>query len=470
MPNDKGGLTPRAEDFPRWYQEVVAGAEMAENGPVRGTMVIRPWGFGIWELLVDEMDRRIKEAGAEGAYFPLFIPESFLRLEASHVEGFSPELAVVTHGGGKVLEEPIVVRPTSETVVNHFFAKWIQSHRDLPLLINQWANVVRWELRTRLFLRTTEFLWQEGHTAHATEAEATAYALRILRDVYLDTAETVLGIPALLGHKTERERFAGAVRTWASEAMMGDGKALQLGTSHELGQNFARAFDISFSDESGALQYVFQTSWGASTRLIGGLIMVHGDDFGLRLPPALAPSQVVVMVVKADEATERAAATIAGDLRASGVRVRIDDRTDTGFGRRAIDWERKGVPVRVEVGPRDLAEDQAVVAVRHDRTKSPVALRGLNAEVLSLLGRTTEALYAEAEAFRDAHTTTVDTLDEAIEAGTSGFAVLPWAAVGEAGEDRLAEAGITVRCLQRPDGTLADGDEESLVAVVGKSY
>jgi len=325
-------------------------------------------------------------------------------------------------------------------------------------------------LRTRLFLRTTEFLWQEGHTAHATEAEATAYALRILRDVYLDTAETVLGIPALLGHKTERERFAGAVRTWASEAMMGDGKALQLGTSHELGQNFARAFDISFSDESGAQQYVFQTSWGASTRLIGGLIMVHGDDFGLRLPPALAPSQVVVMVVKADEATERAAATIAGDLRASGVRVRIDDRTDTGFGRRAIDWERKGVPVRVEVGPRDLAEDQAVVAVRHDRTKSPVALRGLNAEVLSLLGRTTEALYAEAEAFRDAHTTTVDTLDEAIEAGTSGFAVLPWAAVGEAGEDRLAEAGITVRCLQRPDGTLADGDEESLVAVVGKSY
>jgi prolyl-tRNA synthetase len=355
-------------------------------------------------------------------------------------------------------------------VVNYFFAKWIQSHRDLPLLINQWSNVVRWEMRTRLFLRTTEFLWQEGHTAHATEAEANAYALRILRDVYLDTAEKVAGIPALLGHKTERERFAGAVRTWASEAMMGDGKALQLGTSHELGQNFAKAFDISFSDESGAQQYVFQTSWGASTRLIGGLIMVHGDDFGLRLPPALAPSQVVVMVVKADEATERAAAAIAEDLKASGLRVRIDDRTDTGFGRRAIDWERKGVPVRVEVGPRDLAEDKAVVVVRLDRTKSPVALRGLTAEVLAVLGRTTESLYTEAKAFRDANTTTVDTLDEAIEAGTSGFAVLPWAAVGEAGEDRLAEAGITVRCLQRPDGSLAEGDEESLVAVVGKSY
>ena len=470
MPSDKGGLTPRDEDFPRWYQEVVAGAEMAENGPVRGTMVIRPWGFGIWELLVAEMDRRIKEAGAENAYFPLFIPDSFLRLEASHVEGFSPELAVVTHGGGKQLEEPVVVRPTSETVVNHFFAKWIQSHRDLPLLINQWSNVVRWEMRTRLFLRTSEFLWQEGHTAHATEPEATAYALQILRDVYLDTMENVMGIPTLLGQKTERERFAGAVRTWTSEAMMGDGKALQLGTSHELGQNFARVFEIQFSDETGALRHVWQTSWGASTRLIGALIMAHGDDFGLRLPPALAPSQVVVMVVKADDATERAAATVVEDLRAAGLRVRVDDRTDTGFGRRAIDWERKGVPVRVEVGPRDLAEDRAVVVTRHDRSKAPVPLAGLSAEVTAALDRTTERLYAEALSFREERTKSVDTLDEAIEAGASGFAVLPWAAVGEAGEDRLAEAGITVRCLQRPDGSLAEDHEESLVAVVGRAY
>jgi prolyl-tRNA synthetase len=470
MASDKGGLTPRSEDFPRWYQEVVAGAEMAENGPVRGTMVIRPWGFGIWELLVDELDRRIKEAGAENAYFPLFIPESFLRLEASHVEGFSPELAVVTHGGGKELDEPIVVRPTSETVINHFFAKWIQSHRDLPLAINQWSNVVRWEMRTRLFLRTTEFLWQEGHTAHSTEQEATAYALRILRDVYLDTVETAAGIPALIGHKTERERFAGAVRTWTSEGMMGDGKALQLGTSHELGQNFARAFDIQFSDETGAQQFVWQTSWGASTRLVGALIMAHGDDFGLRLPPALAPSQVVVMVVKEDEATERAAAAIAADLKAAGIRVRVDDRTETGFGRRAIDWERKGVPVRVEVGPRDLAEDKAVVVLRHDRSKSPVALSALVAEVESALGRTTELLYDEALAFRKERTTTVDTVDDALEAGATGFAVLPWSAVGDAGEDRLAEAGITVRCLQSPDGSLAEGEEDSLIAVVGKAY
>ena len=466
----KGAIVSRDADFPRWYQEVVAGAELAENGPVRGTMVIRPWGFGIWELLVDELDRRIKEAGAEGAYFPLFIPDSFLRLEASHVEGFSPELAVVTHGGGKLLEEPGGVRPTSETVVNHFFAKWIQSHRDLPLLINQWSNVVRWEMRTRLFLRTTEFLWQEGHTAHATEAEATAYALQILRDVYLDTAQNVVGIPALIGHKTERERFAGAVRTWTSEGMMGDGKALQLGTSHELGQNFAKAFNIQFADETGARRYVFQTSWGASTRLVGALIMAHGDDFGLRLPPPLAPTQVVVMVVKADQPTERAAATIAEDLRATGLRVKVDDRTETGFGRRSIDWERKGVPARVEVGPRDLAEDKAVVVVRHDRSKTPVALGALTAHVRSVLERTTETLHAEALAFRNERTTSVDTLEEAIEAGANGVAVLPWDAVGERGEDRLAEAGITVRCLQRPDGSLAEGAQDSLIAVVGKSY
>jgi prolyl-tRNA synthetase len=470
MANDKGGLTPRAQDFPRWYQEVVAGAEMAENGPVRGTMVIRPWGFGIWELLQGELDRRIKEAGAENAYFPLFIPESFLKLEASHVEGFSPELAIVTHGGGKELEEPIVVRPTSETVINYFFAKWIQSHRDLPLLINQWSNVVRWEMRTRLFLRTSEFLWQEGHTAHATEREATEYALRILRDTYLDTMEGVMCVPTLIGHKTERERFAGAVRTWACESMMGDGKALQLGTSHELGQNFAKAFNIQYSDDQGALRHVFQTSWGASTRLIGGLIMVHGDDFGLRLPPALAPSQVVVMVVRPDESTDRAVKTIAGDLASAGLRVRVDDQTDTGFGRRAINWERKGVPVRVEVGPRDLAEDKAVIVVRHDRSKTQVPLAGLVGEVIAALDRTAERLHAEALAFRASRTTTVSTLDEAVEAGADGFAVLPWSAVGDSGEDRLGEAGITVRCLQRSDGSLADGDEESLIAVVGKSY
>ncbi len=470
MANDTAALTPRAEDFPRWYQEVVAQAEMAENGPVRGTMVIRPWGFGIWELLQGELDRRIKEAGAQNAYFPLFIPEQYLQLEASHVEGFSPELWVVTHGGGNRLEEPVVVRPTSETVVNHFFAKWIQSHRDLPLLVNQWSNVARWEMRTRLFLRTSEFLWQEGHTAHASEAEATEYAVRILRDVYLDAMERVMCVPTLIGHKTERERFAGAVRTWTCEGMMGDGKALQLGTSHELGTNFAKAFGITFSDEQGALRHVFQTSWGASTRLIGGLIMVHGDDFGLRLPPALAPSQVVVMVVRADESTGPAAAAIAADLRGAGLRVSIDERTGTSFGRRAIDWERKGVPVRVEIGPRDLAQDSAVVVVRHDRSKNPVRLGGLVGAVTAALDETAERLFAEARAFRDTRISEVATLGEAIEVAADGFAVVPLATLGEAGEDALAESGVSVRCLQRPDGSLAEEAEEELVAVVGKAY
>ncbi len=470
MANESGALTPRAVDFPRWYQEVVAGAEMAENGPVRGTMVIRPWGFGIWELIQAELDRRIKEAGAENAYFPLFIPEAFLSLEKEHVEGFSPEAWVVTHGGGKPLEEPVIVRPTSETVINYFFAKWIQSHRDLPLLINQWSNVVRWELRTRLFLRTSEFLWQEGHTAHATEREATDYALQILRDAYLDTMEGVMRIPTLVGLKTERERFAGAVRTWTCEGMMGDGKALQLGTSHELGQNFARAFDIQFSDDQGPRSYVHQTSWGASTRLIGGLIMVHGDDYGLRLPPAIAPCQVVVMVVRADETTDRSSAAIADELRAAGLRVRVDAQTGTSFGRRAIDWERKGVPVRVEIGPRDLAEEKAIVVTRFDRSKQSVSLSSLTAEVRAVLERTAGQLHAEALGFREERTTTVDTLDEAAEAAASGFAVLPWSEVGESGEAVLGEDGITVRCLQSADGSLPEVGEESLVAVVGKSY
>src|SRR5579862_6798638 len=294
-------LTPRAKDFPRWYQDVIAQAELADNGPVRGTMVIRPWGYAIWERMQAELDARIKEAGADNAYFPLFIPESYLKREAEHVEGFSPELAVVTHGGGRKLEEPIVVRPTSETVINSFFAKWIHSYRDLPLLINQWANVVRWELRPRLFLRTSEFLWQEGHTAHASQADAYAYARRILTDVYRSVMLDVLGIPVHVGVKTARERFAGALASWTCEGMMGDGKAVQMGTSHELGQNFAKVFGTRYSSESGAQEYVWQTSWGVSTRLVGSLIMAHGDDDGLRLPPRLAPVQVVVVLIR-DEA------------------------------------------------------------------------------------------------------------------------------------------------------------------------
>ena len=462
----------RGEDFPRWYQEVIAGAEMADNGPARGTMVIRPWGYGIWELMQAELDRRIKEAGAENAYFPLFIPESFLKLEAEHVEGFAPELAVVTHGGGKVLEEPLVVRPTSETVINSFFSKWVQSHRDLPLLINQWANVVRWELRPRLFLRTTEFLWQEGHTAHATEADAHAYALRILDDVYRSTMVDVLSIPVLTGHKTARERFAGATRTWTTEGMMGDGKALQMGTSHELGQNFSRPFDITFATAEGTTEYVWQTSWGVSTRLVGALVMGHGDDFGLRLPPALAPSQVVVLVVKDSPEVGAAAEALVAELTAAGHRVRLDARTDTSFGRRSVAWELKGVPVRVEVGPRDLAEGTVTVVTRHRREKQSVAVGAVASTVSAILQAVGPDLLAEATAARDARTVDAASLEEATEAGSVGFARVRLAALGPDGEDRLALKALSIRCLQRPDGSLAQpGDpEDDLLAVVARSY
>jgi prolyl-tRNA synthetase len=468
----KGGLTSRADDFPRWYQEVVAGAELAENGPVRGTMVIRPWGYAIWELLQRALDDRIKAAGAENAYFPLFIPESFLKLEAEHVEGFAPELAVVTHGGGKQLEEPVVVRPTSETVINSFFAKWIQGYRDLPLLINQWANVVRWELRPRILLRTTEFLWQEGHTAHATEDEARRYALRIFRDVYVDTMEGVCAVPLVTGHKTARERFAGAIRTWSCEGMMGDGKALQMGTSHELGQNFAKAFSIQFTNDSGSLDYVWQTSWGVSTRLIGALVMAHGDDYGLRLPPALAPAEVVVLVVRDEPEVRAAAEALMAELVAAGRRVRLDDRTHLGFGRRSVDWERKGVPVRVEVGPRDLAEGQVTLVLRHLRTKEPVPLTGVVDRVDRALRTVASDLSNEAAQFRAANTFDVASIDEAAEAGRTGFARLPVAALGPSGEDRLAAESLSVRCLQRDDGTLAEvgDDDATLTAVIARSY
>jgi prolyl-tRNA synthetase len=464
-------LTPRAQDFPRWYQDVITQAELAENGPVRGTMVIRPWGFSIWERMQADMDARIKETGADNAYFPLFIPEGYLQREAEHVEGFSPELAVVTHGGGRKLEEPVVVRPTSETVVNSFFAKWIHSYRDLPLLLNQWANVVRWELRPRLFLRTSEFLWQEGHTAHATAEEAREYALRILRDVYQSTMEGVLAIPVLTGHKTARERFAGAIRTWTCEGMMGDGKALQMGTSHELGQNFARAFGIQFSTDTGAQEYVWQTSWGASTRLVGALIMAHGDDAGLRLPPHLAPVEVVVMVVKDGEGVGVAASQIVTELRDAGHRVRLDDRTDVSFGRRSVDWELKGVPVRVEIGPRDLAGGEVTLVRRDLREKAPVPVSGTVPKVLTALVEAQRSLWQEARTRMEERTTPVKSVDEAADAASSGFATLPWRVVGLDGEAKLAEAGVSVRCLQRPDGNLAvEDDEPDLVAVVARAY
>ena len=313
-------LTPQADDFPRWYQDVLNKAELAENGPVRGTMVIRPYGYGLWERLQSEVDARIKACGAQNAYFPLFIPESYFQREAEHVEGFSPELAVVTVAGGKELDEPIVVRPTSETIIGEYMAKWLQSYRDLPLLLNQWANVVRWELRPRLFLRTTEFLWQEGHTAHATQAEARAYTERIAHEVYESVMVNVLAIPVVVGLKTAKERFAGADNSLSCEAMMRDGKALQMGTSHELGQNFARVFEIQFLDAEGAQQTAWTTSWGSSTRMLGGLIMAHGDDDGLRVPPRLAHVQVVVLAVRDDPEVIARCRALTDELVAAGVR------------------------------------------------------------------------------------------------------------------------------------------------------
>ncbi|KUL28663.1 proline--tRNA ligase [Actinoplanes awajinensis] len=464
-------LTPRAEDFPRWYQDLIAKAQLADNGPVRGTMVIRPVGYAIWERMQADMDARIKEQGVQNAYFPLFIPESYLRREADHVEGFSPELAVVTHAGGKELAEPLVVRPTSETVIGEFMAKWVDSYRDLPLLLNQWANVVRWELRPRTFLRTTEFLWQEGHTAHATEQDARDHARDIHHNVYQSFMEDVLAIPVVPGRKTKGERFAGATNTMTVEAMMGDGKALQMGTSHELGQNFAKAFDITYSSAERTVEHAWTTSWGTSTRMLGGLIMVHGDDNGLRLPPRLAPIQVQIMVVKAGEGVTEAATQLRDELKTAGVRVKLDERSDIPFGRRAVDAELQGIPIRVEVGPRDLANGNAVVARRVDGTKSPIALAEVTNAVVAALKADQQRMYDDALAFRAERTVEVKTLGEAIEASQTGWARVPWSVVGEAGEKEANGKAVTVRCLVREDGTMPESDEEpDLIAYLGRSY
>ncbi|GAB3081713.1 proline--tRNA ligase [Intrasporangium mesophilum] len=464
-------LTPQSDDFPRWYQDVIAKAELADNGPVRGTMVIRPYGYAIWERMQADMDRRIKETGARNAYFPLFIPQSYLEREAEHVEGFSPELAVVTHAGGKELEEPVVVRPTSETVIGEFMAKWTQSYRDLPLLLNQWANVVRWELRPRIFLRTSEFLWQEGHTAHATEQDARQFAKRIHEDVYAAFMREVLAIPVVLGRKTAKERFAGATNTMTLEAMMRDGKALQMGTSHELGQNFARAFDITYLSEQGRQELAWTTSWGSTTRMVGGLIMCHGDDNGLRVPPRLAPIQVLVMVVKAGEGVAEAAGQVVKDLVAQGIRAELDDRLDTPFGRRAVDAELKGIPVRIEVGPRDLAAGTVTVVRRIAGGKSPLPLAALVTEVSRALDEDHQALYAGALAHRDTNTSAVETLAEAAEAARTGWATIAWKQVGDEGEAVLAESSVTVRCLTMPDGSVPlSEDDPDVLAVVGRAY
>jgi prolyl-tRNA synthetase len=402
---DTKALTTRAADFSAWYNELIARAELADYSPVRGCMVIRPNGYAIWEQMQRALDQMFKDTGHQNAYFPLFIPQSFLSREAEHVEGFAPETAVVTHGGGKELEEPLVVRPTSETIIYAMYAKWIQSYRDLPLLINQWANVVRWEMRTRLFLRTTEFLWQEGHTAHATEAEAEAETLQMLR-VYRTFMEQWMAMPVLTGRKTDSERFAGALRTYSCEALMQDNKALQAGTSHNLGQNFSRAFEVTFQTATGDLDHVWNTSWGVSTRLVGALIMTHGDDAGLVCPPRLAQYQVVIVPIhRTDDersAVLETAHAVKRDLAAAGVRVHLDAREGMKPGAKYYEWEGRGVPLRLEIGPRDVTAGAVVLARRTGGKKESLPMAGLPARILEEMDRMQDGLLEAARARRDA--------------------------------------------------------------------
>ena len=410
-------LTPMTDDFNEWYTDIIQQAQLADYSPVKGSMVIRPYGYSIWESVQSYLDKKFKNTGHQNAYFPLFIPNSFIQKEAEHVEGFSPELAMVTHAGGKELEEPLVVRPTSETIINHMFAKWIKSHRDLPMLINQWANVVRWEMRTRLFLRTSEFLWQEGHTAHATEAEATEEALRML-DIYAEFAENAAAVSVVKGIKSANERFAGATRTYSIEAMMKDMKALQAGTSHELGQNFSKAFDIQFSDEENNLKYPYQTSWGVSTRLIGMIIMAHGDDKGLNLPPKLAPYQVVIIPIIPNEessslvleTTQKIVNQINGEFR-----VHIDDRDNISPGFKFNEWELKGVPLRIEIGPRDI-ENNTVVFSRRDgvQGKFNVPISDITTTVSENLDDIHNKLLEASRIFREDNTKHVENYEEPV--------------------------------------------------------
>src|SRR5580765_6764034 len=404
-------ITARAQDFAAWYQDVVLTGDMAEPAEiVKGCMVIKANGYAVWEGLQRELDARFKATGHQNMYFPLLIPESFLKKEAEHVEGFSPELAVVTIAGGKELEEPYVIRPTSETIIGHFFAKWIQSWRDLPMLVNQWANVIRWELRTRMFLRTTEFLWQEGHTAHATHEEAHEEVLRML-NIYAEVAEDVMAMPVIKGKKTHAEKFAGALRSYSIEAMMQNGFALQAGTSHDLGQNFGKAFDVQFQNKEGQLDYVWQTSWGVSTRLIGGLIMSHSDDKGLVLPPKLAPVKaVLVPIYKKDE--EKAAVLEAAHRIAKDVGAKVDDRDGQSPGAKFFHWERRGVPVVLELGPRDLASGKIVLKRRDTGTKEPIDQTALSPTLSAALANIQASLFTRATERMKANTVLANSIEE----------------------------------------------------------
>ena len=452
-------ITPRSEDFSRWYLDVVRRAELADYSPVKGCMVIRPYGYAMWELLQQALDARIKATGHVNAYFPLFIPNGLLTKEAEHVEGFSPQVAYVTHAGGEELEEKLVVRPTSEAIIGTMYASWVQSWRDLPILINQWANVVRWEKKTYPFLRTTEFLWQEGHTAHETEEEAEAETLKIL-DLYADVCESVLAMPVVKGRKTDSEKFAGALRTYSIEALMGDGRALQAGTSHNLGQNFAKAFDIKFQARDKSVQYVWGTSWGVTTRLIGGLIMTHGDDSGLVLPPKIAPYQVVVVPIGRENWRETVlpkAQEIQRALQAAGVRVTLDGR-DERPGWKFAEWELRGVPLRVEIGPKDIEKAAVLVARRDTREKQSLPIDGLPTRLLQLLDEVQANLHQRARQFRDEHTQRATSYAEfkGILEGRPGFVISPWCGSAECEAQIKADTQATIRNI--PNTSVPSGN------------
>jgi prolyl-tRNA synthetase len=442
-------ITPQTADFSRWYLDVVRRAELADYTEVKGCMAIRPYGYAIWELIQQGLDRRFKATGHVNAYFPLFIPASLLMKEKEHVEGFAPQVAWVTRGGDEELAEPLVIRPTSEAIIGTLYAKWIQSWRDLPVLINQWANVVRWEKVTRPFLRTTEFLWQEGHTAHETQDEAQEETLKIL-GIYKEFAETELAMPVVDGQKSESEKFAGASRTYSIEALMGDGRALQAGTSHNLGQNFAKAFEIQFQGRDKTLQHVWTTSWGVSTRLIGGVIMTHGDDSGLILPPRVAPYQVVMIPIPRGNWQETVlprAREIRDELVRRGIRVMLDDREAYTPGWKFAEWELRGVPLRLEIGPKDLEKSQVVLARRDTREKTFTPMEGLGERVVTLLDEIQQALYKRALEYRETHTTRVTSFDEfkAVMEGRPGFVIAGWCGSVDCEAQIKAETQATLR-------------------------
>ena len=472
-------ITPRSQDFSKWYLDVVRRAELADYSPVKGCMVIRPYGYAIWELIQQALDKRIKATGHVNAYFPVFIPESLLHKEAQHVEGFAPQVAYVTHGGGEELEEKLVVRPTSEAIVGTMYAKWVQSWRDLPILINQWANVVRWEKVTRPFLRTTEFLWQEGHTAHETGEEAEDETLKILH-MYKETLETEMAVPVVEGQKSESEKFAGALRTYSIEALMGDGRALQAGTSHNLGQNFAKAFDITFQARDKSVQHVWGTSWGMTTRLIGAAIMVHGDDSGLVLPPRIAPYQVVIVPIGRDNWREDVlpkAQQIQRELIAAGIRVTLDEREERP-GWKFAEWELRGVPLRLEIGPKDIEKSAVLVARRDTREKASLPMANLPAQLSALLDAIQQNLFEKATAFRTEHTQRASTYDEfkQVLEGRPGFVIASWCGSAACEAQIKTDTQATIRNMPLnpppPSGTCirCDNPAQHADAWFAKSY